>query len=691
MTGRHSRVIALIGAAAAISVGMAAAVPAAAGQSWGPALGGKAPAATDTRPAPAPGAHTLYPKTGTVAPHSVNNLDCNGYAPNSTPAKPSMKPLCADPIAKDSDGSYYKFVDNGHYIGHDEPSIKFESSAPGSGNHMNYFMQLSKDPGVAPTASGSTSDYAMLSPAPWFGLSLCDPNSNPGGPCTPDSDSNNPNTAGQAFMELQFYPPGFQPFVDNVSCDPTHWCAALNIDSLSCTGGAGCPTFNPNCVEPVNFAFLQDNGVPTGPPSPQLTDLETFTPNTHTLLMNPGDTLNVTLQDTAAGFLTTINDLTTGKTGYMIASAGNGFMTTDSTTCNGSPFSFHPTYDTAKQQNMLPWSVLQGGVLAEQEIGHMETCSSLANAGPTHVLFPNNETFNDLTTQQTCVGGIPESGAGGVGEGPCFNTNTGAVCPNATTEGGLPCPGTPNAGGIPECEGSDATCIPAGARTVTTTSADVPPVVTNTTYTNPLNECEANQSQNGDLDFDGNTYIPDWPDGTTSHPTSIRYIGPFDATGQAYPQVQLETDLLGSEQDCLLSPITTGCSVPPLGPGNAPTFYPYWSLTSSQGLNGLSVDKAGSCAYNFGNTIAGVTTNDLGKDAEYGSADGRGNAISAVQPNPEVSGNCTSLTAADISPTPPNNVPESPLLPALVLAGALGLGVTELGRQRRRRAAATTR
>src|SRR2546421_195867 len=81
----------------------------------------------------------------------------------------------------------------------------------------------------APTARGTRADYGELSVAPWFGLPLCDPHSYPQNPCTPDSDTNsggisNPAAAGSAFMELQFYPPGFTPFIDNVSCSRSQWC-----------------------------------------------------------------------------------------------------------------------------------------------------------------------------------------------------------------------------------------------------------------------------------------------------------------------------------------------------------------------------------------------------------------------------------------------------------------------------------
>ena len=39
-------------------------------------------------------------------------------------------------------------------------------------------------------------------------------------------------------MEMQLYPPGKPPFVDSTSCDDSHWCAALTIDSLACTPGS---------------------------------------------------------------------------------------------------------------------------------------------------------------------------------------------------------------------------------------------------------------------------------------------------------------------------------------------------------------------------------------------------------------------------------------------------------------------
>ena len=80
---------------------------------------------------------------------------------------------------------------------------------------------------------------------------------------------------------------------------------------------------------------MQTNGVPTGPPSPQLQDEASFSPNRSTLLMNPGDRLKIRIFDNkAAGALeTSVQDLTTGRTGYMLASAANGFASTSIATC----------------------------------------------------------------------------------------------------------------------------------------------------------------------------------------------------------------------------------------------------------------------------------------------------------------------------------------------------------------------
>ena len=124
-------------------------------------------------------------------------------------------------------------------------------------------------------------------------------------------------------------PPGFAPFTDSISCDNAHWCSALTIDRVACNAAGTC---NDNCIEPVNFAFIQTDGMPAGPPSPQLSGPQTFTPNAKTLRMNQGDRVVIHMFDAkvAGGhaFEVTEKDTTTGRSGFMIASAANGFMNT---------------------------------------------------------------------------------------------------------------------------------------------------------------------------------------------------------------------------------------------------------------------------------------------------------------------------------------------------------------------------
>jgi hypothetical protein len=565
------------------------------------------------------GQHTA----GTIMPLKINDLDCNGWSKQYAAAAPAMKMRCTDPLGALYNGHRQRFYDNGHYVGHDEPSVKFISSAKGSGNTMNYAMRLPKDPTKAPTATGSVTHYSELSVAPWFGLGMCDPHSYPQNPCKPDSDSNlgsisKPADAGSAFMEMQFYPPGITPLIDGVSASKTQWTAALNIDSLECTFNfASC---NTGCEEPVNFALIQTNGVPAGPPAPQDPSAGTFLGNSKTLRMNSGDVVTVSFTDPKSGFTVKLDDLTTHQTGFMQASAANGFADTNMSNCSGNKFTWHAEYSSAKKQNQTPWAALEGGVLMEQEIGHGESCSSLASKDGDTTSYG----YVDPKVYQTCVGG--EEGKGDKGEGPC-NPKTG-VCKGGETEGkNGPTPCTASTG---HCEFSDGFCLPKGTRAVTVNG-------TASTESSLLNFCLQNQFENGDLDYDGISYHADWPNGSSNFPQSVEYWGPT-TKGHTYPSVQYETDGPASEQLCV---IATGadCVVPPIGaPGK---FYPFWSLTNKETLKGVT--GAGACLWNFGNDIKNVTTNDFGKDKQYGKPDLArygGTTISKVLPNPAVAKPC---------------------------------------------------
>ena len=453
---------------------------------------------------------------------------------------------------------------------------------------------LPVDPSAAPTAGTpgkDVADWFELSPAPWFSMAMCDPYSYPQLPCVAESDANAPSCpngfncpsnaypgGGSAVMEMQLYPPGNPPWPDNVSCSNVGWCAAITIDSLECTYlYATCQT---HCEEPINSAFIQTNGVPTGPAGPGDADFDTSVPNSDTLIMKPGDKISVHMFDAPApavqGALggndaleVVIDDLTQNTSGFMQASAANGFEYIDMN-CDVGAANWQPEYNTASAGNIIPWAALQTDISTEYETGHFEACNSVTGS------VANAFDPYDLGgTYSTCVGG--DEGTTGAGEG---------------------------------AETTDGLCYPAND---THTGWDQG---TGTATGPPIALCEDNVTQNGDLNFDGTPYRTEWPTGaspTSLYPSSFVESLPTSNAKQ-YSKWYLQTDVALSEDICEGTTGTaTGCTVPPAGsevdqPGNV-AFYPYWS----------EVVKRGTCTIEFGNVSSGPGVNDFGQDAQYGS------------------------------------------------------------------------
>lgn len=449
-------------------------------------------------------------------------LDCNGYSQIQEPLMPYM--VCPDFVGYDGGPG----EDNGHYVGHDEPSIQFFSNSPGSGNNVKWQIKLPKEHPLPAIQTIENQDSF------WFSMVLCDPNSYPQNSCTPDSDKNpparfagDPTTAGSAILELLFIPPGSAH--PTLHCDLTRWCAVLLTASKECT-----TTFcNPNCNEPINFAFIQMDGVPTGPPGPASSTLATFTPNAQTLRMNQGDIVEMTIHDTPDGLLNRVEDKTTRQSGFMVASAANGFQSLDVNTCAPTNFSFHPEFSTAKFGNFLPWGPAQLNIGFASEIGHFTPGINGDNDGD---------------------------------DAPCFSGPVVAGC-----------------------------------------------------YDFPF-----------DKDFDGTSYLPDWPDGTTNTPTPLQIrsalgngIGPVSSPkgkndyDHPYGTFIFDTAVLASE-------LVVGicCSIPPSGA----TFYPFYAQSNFDG----------HCTLTIGNDIRGATVNDFGRDAQYGTQNPAWSIVEAssgIQPN----------------------------------------------------------
>jgi len=323
-------------------------------------------------------------------------------SPASQASNPIKWGLCSSPGHGQNcaDATYPNVGYKGSYIGHDEPSVLFYSNKAGSGNNDTYLMRLPKDPPVAPNQSGTGgTDNFQLHPAFWFGMALCDSQSYPEftATCNADTDANIFNSSdpasaqfigdhpGTAFMEMQFYPPGWAPWPAGNSCAATQWCAALNIDSLS-QNSAG-QLNNATCqaqvgTEYVNFAFITRDGTPQAPPNPLDATGATFTPDPQRdLFMNSGDLISTHLTDTAAGFRVDITDATTHQSGSMTASAPNGFAQIayqpTASTCTAIPYAFHPMYSTSSPDTRVPWAAHSYNIAFADEIGHFEYCNTV--------------------------------------------------------------------------------------------------------------------------------------------------------------------------------------------------------------------------------------------------------------------------------------------------------------------------
>ena len=455
---------------------------------------------------------------------------------------------------------YHAF--GGKYVGHDEPSVLYYSNVPGSGNRNSWQVTLPKDP--PPAVKSGRSWSFELTPAFWFGMAMCDSQSYPEvtNTCNPDTDANiTPlaQHAGTAFMELQFYPPGWVKQFASSSCDARDWCAALNIDSLSQDPING-TNLNPTCqgqilggTEYVNFAFLTRSGTPIGPPNPLQFDPATSGNPTrpNVLFMRPGDHISVSMHDTPHGLQTVLFDQNTHQVGSMTASAANGFgqiqYAPTGTSCTELPYDFHPMYSTSSPGTRVPWTAHSYNIAFDEEIGHFDYCNSVD------------------TTTGTCAG---LEGAPGDQE---------------------------------PADGDDNACFPAADSLLVQVSG-----------------CNGTNVPG----WDGTSYLPLWPDGNTKlHPTPALFssprTGPF--FNKNYSTALFESDTprnedpsFGGFNNCNRS-TGAGCTIVPNTDDNEPaTFYPFYSITRS-------FPFGRSCRWFIGNDVPGLTANDFGGVTQYGT------------------------------------------------------------------------
>jgi len=488
--------------------------------------------------------------------------------------------LCADTFDKTT----------AEYVGHDEPSLQFKSGEPGSGNDITYHIRLPKDPKQQPKADGSGGTWNFeLRPTFWFGLTLCDSESAPEFTkvCVADTDANDlvgtdptkPDYIGKhpgnAFMELQFYGPGYVPQFEGFGCTARQYCAAMTIDSLDLDQNRGvpntaaCDNFILGGIEPINWAYITRDGVSQAPADPLFTgtfdnpNLTAVNPDvTKDLLMSPGDRITIHMHDTPAGFRVDLVDETTHQSGSMTASVANGFahvlFTPDADTCTSAPYAFHPEYSTANPRGNT-WSAHTYNVAYSDEIGHFEHCNAL------------DANFNCAV------------------------------------------PGSDDA----TLDDDDVFCVPGEDSLLV-----------------KINGCFAS-----DLDFDGPSYQNDWPGTNPNvkldqrlHPEPLLFTSATTNGGHEYPTIAFEADMPAFEDTC--DTVTgVGCVNPP--PGSE--FYPFFStrrLDDDEGDDDVfssdkrgndkkrdgDRDKDGPCTWQEGGNFIPGTTNNFGGSAatEFG-------------------------------------------------------------------------
>jgi hypothetical protein len=494
-----------------------------------------APSGTTAATGPAPAAHDAGP---------------------NTPGKPSCANrlmLCTEVYDSES------VFGEGRYVGHDEPSLLFYSNQPGAGNRNRWNLTIPKDPphDVVP---GRTWNF-QLHPAFWFGMAMCDTESYPEQvkTCAPDSDGNITPLAqhpGTAFMELQFYPPGWVQQFDSQSCDPVRWCAALTIDSLSRDPVAG-QDQNAACqgrvlggLEYVNFAYVSRNGVPNGAPNPLDFDPAVGgRPSPNDLFFNPGDSVEIALRDTEQGLRVDLSDQTTRERGFMVASARNNFgqMRFDptGTSCTVVPYDFHPMYSTSSEQTRVPWAAHSYNVAFADELGHWDYCTAIAADG---------------TCPATSMEGDPHANSGALNDQE-------------------------------PADADDFACF----------NPPPPPAV---------QVIGCNGQNNG---FDGVSYHHSWADGDTNlHPTAIQISSPRTGgeSGSPYQRVAFEADLPRIEATTCSRLTGIGCTlVPTTDDHQSADFYPFFSKGHVRE----------SCRWALGSFIPGFTENDWGGNVQYGT------------------------------------------------------------------------
>ena len=450
------------------------------------------------------------------------DLDCNGF---STAQKELRANLCTD-ISGAHQGRLGRQVLRQRLVHRPRRARHQFHSRPGSSANVTWTQTLGRDPRSGAAVNDPGQDvshwfeliprrgtrWRCATPTP---IRSCPANPNRYKPTASDPWAATQGAAARPSWSCSSTRQDTRRSWTGISCDDTHWCAALTIDSLECT--AGFATCNTNCIEPVNFAFIQTQRRANGPPGPQEGDHGTFTPNAHTLLMNPGDTI----------------------TGAHVRRASPG-RRQGLQSGDRRPHEAHERLHAGVGRERLP-DHLDGGLLG-------------------HAVQLRARVLDGLAGQHHPVGGAPDRHQHRVRDRPLRAMHL-AQGPDhqpfdpSDTGGDL----QRVSGPYEKAASSDSTTTEQ-ARHSATTPATPTPATTARAHrpAGPDDGCQDNVFQNGDLDFDGTPYCTEWPTGNIPEATRPPSSNSSRQRGQTLLQVLLPDRVALSESSCLGNSVGPG-------------------------------------------------------------------------------------------------------------------------------------
>jgi hypothetical protein len=447
-----------------------------------------------------------------------------------------------------------KEVFGDHYVGHDEPSLLFYSNRPGSGNRMQYQGILPKEP--PPAAIPGRRFSFMNYIAIWYGMILCDTQSYPlqNKTCTPDSDSNIRKAGDPSHPGAAYM---------ELQLYPPGYVQQFDGSSCSATQWCVALTIDSLSKDPLTGKTLNtacENKILGGE------EYVNFAYLTHN--GTPQGPPNPLQFDPVKS-----GKPVPGKALFM--NQGDHYTVTLHDTAHGLQTTVVDT--TTHSSGTMTASAANGFGQIKYDPAKNGACKMLP-----YDFHPMYSTSRPATT-------VPWAAAT---YNVAFDTEIGHFdfCKFATSYGGG-CGVSEGVGrNVEPTDEDDVACFNGPASTLVR-----------------VNGCEGTNTG-----FDGTSYLNSWPNGDTNmRPTPTIFTSPKTGASynRQYSQLAFNTDLPAVEFETCDGIHPTGCTLIPTTDDDTPAaFYPYY--TSGHALGG--------CAFAIGQDVPGFTTNNYGKNAQYG-------------------------------------------------------------------------